>query len=414
MLPSPFNPGAGTAPPVLAGRDDLLADADELLTRAAHFGRAASPLVWTGVRGVGKTVTLLEARARAEDRGFVTAHVTADRSGALPNRLAEAIAGALAAADVARRGSAWERLAERLSAFNVQISVAGVVTVGTVVENAKSAPTTTQDMLRSLVADAAGQIAAAGRSGLLITLDELQEALVEDLRVLVYAVQELTVAGAPLVTLAAGLPTLPERLMEAGSFAERFAFRRMENLSAQAAMEALVEPADQLGVRWTESGAEAVLAICAGSPYLLQLYADASWRVANPDRGTLITHHQVAAGVLVAERHLWDGQYRGRWTRATPAERELLAAIADSLDERGIARTADISARMGKTTPQFSRDRANLIDKGLIEPVGMGQLSFTVPGFERFVRAIAGPDRAPKLPPRSARPIERRGPELGR
>lgn len=84
MLESPFSPGAGTSPPVLAGREELLADAEALLTRAAHFGRAVSPLVWTGVRGVGKTVALLEVRRRAEERDFVVAHVTADPAGGLP------------------------------------------------------------------------------------------------------------------------------------------------------------------------------------------------------------------------------------------------------------------------------------------------------------------------------------------
>lgn len=78
MLESPFNPGAGTTPPVLAGREALLADAEALLTGAVHFGRAVSPLVWTGVRGVGKTAALLDVRRRAEESGFVVAHVTAD------------------------------------------------------------------------------------------------------------------------------------------------------------------------------------------------------------------------------------------------------------------------------------------------------------------------------------------------
>ncbi len=267
-----------------------------------------------------------------------------------------------------------------------------------------------------MVADAAVQIAQAGRTGLLITLDELQEAPIDDLRVLVYAIQELTVAGAPVVTLAAGLPSLPERLMEAGSFAERFAFRRLENLTAQAALEALVKPAARWGVRWAEPAVDAVSAVSGGSPYLLQLYADAAWHAASPDAGTTIGTREVAARVSVAERTLWDGQYRGRWNRATPAERKLLTAIAHSLDERGVASTADISARLGKTTPSLSRARAGLIDKGFIEAVGYGQLAFTVPGFERFVRAVTdaagqgsdpGRHRAPSMQPR-------RGPELGR
>ncbi len=146
MLESPFSPGAGTSPPVLAGREDLLADAEALMTRAAHFGRAVSPLVWTGVCGVGKTVALLEVRRRAEEQGFVVAHVTANPTGGLPGRVAEAVAGALAVANVQRRGSTWDRLTERLSAFNIQISVAGVVSVTT---DVAAAPVPSRTRLRT-------------------------------------------------------------------------------------------------------------------------------------------------------------------------------------------------------------------------------------------------------------------------
>jgi len=98
VLPSPYNPGAGAAPPVLAGREDILGDLDELITRASHFGRGGGPLIWTGVRGVGKTVAMSEARTRAARRDFRTAHLTADRSAGLASRIAEALATMLACA----------------------------------------------------------------------------------------------------------------------------------------------------------------------------------------------------------------------------------------------------------------------------------------------------------------------------
>jgi hypothetical protein len=402
-------------PPLLAGRDEVLRDVEDLLTRAVHFRRGSSPLVWTGVRGVGKTVTLVEARTRAENLEFVTAHVTADRSGDLPHRLAGAIGGALANAEVNRAGRRWAKFTDRLAAFNIEISLAGVVKVTGQPKTASASTAVSQDLLRSLVIDAAEQLTDAGRAGLVLTFDELQEAPVEDLRVLVNVLQEMTVSGRPVVTVAAGLPVLPECLMEAGSFAERFTFRRIDNLTSQAAMTALLTPAQRLGVRWSEDSADAVVVLCGGSPYLLQLYADAAWRAAEPRAGTTIGREQVEDGVRDAERSLWDGQYRGRWNRATPAERDLLAAIAFSLSDQGFARTADISARMGKSASQLSQARADLIDKGLVEAVGHGKLAFTVPGFERFVRAVASPAATE---PQAGRDRSRSldsgsGPELG-
>lgn len=51
---NPYAPGAGVAPPELAGRDELLAKASIALQRivAGRFGRS---LILTGLRGVGKS-----------------------------------------------------------------------------------------------------------------------------------------------------------------------------------------------------------------------------------------------------------------------------------------------------------------------------------------------------------------------
>lgn len=52
---NPFSPGAGTRPPELAGRDELLERASIALDRI-RAGRAARSVVLYGLRGVGKTV----------------------------------------------------------------------------------------------------------------------------------------------------------------------------------------------------------------------------------------------------------------------------------------------------------------------------------------------------------------------
>lgn len=376
---------------MLSGRGEMLAAVGDLLTRTAHFGGPASaPLVWTGVRGVGKTVTLLEARRLATERGFVTVHVTADRAPGLGERLARAIAEAVAEAELVR-GGRWERFAERLSTFNLQVSVGGVVTVGTTGTQAPepAGRGVDRDQLRRLIEDAADQATDGGRPGVLLTLDETQEAPVQDLVALVNTLQDLAGGSRPVVCVAAGLPSLPEKLMAAGSFAERFDYRRMRALTEDAALQALLEPADALEVRWTRESADAVLRVSRGAPYLLQLYADATWRFAGPVAGEVIGTEAAAAGVLEAERSLWDGQYRGRWNRASPAERALLVAIAVVADADAVASSRDISAHLGRSTPQLSPARASLIDKGLIEAHGHGYLVFTVPGFERFVLAQA-------------------------
>ena len=390
MIFSPYTPGAGATPPALAGRDDLLAEAEAVLARAAHFAAPGSaPLVWTGVRGVGKTVALGELRRRAR-RSFATVHVTADREGHLAPRLAEAVAATLADEQVDRSGRRWARLAERLAAFDISVSVAGVLTVGTSARQGATQGGVARDDLRRLVQDACDQVVDAGRSGLLITVDEVQEPPAADLTALVSLLQDLAGGERPVVVVLAGLPATPERLMAAGSFAERFAYQRLRNLTPAAATAALVAPAQEQQVTWTVGAADLVLSLSRGAPFLLQLYADGVWRAARPERGGRLEIEQARTGARETEGRLWEGQYRGRWARATPAEQILLAAVAACLGPDGTAAVSEVAARLDRPVQGLGPARAALVDKGLVEAPARGLLAFTVPGFEAFVRAQGG------------------------
>ena len=54
---NPYAPGAGTPPPELAGRDEILYTAHIALERT-RIGRPSKSLLMIGLRGVGKTVLL--------------------------------------------------------------------------------------------------------------------------------------------------------------------------------------------------------------------------------------------------------------------------------------------------------------------------------------------------------------------
>jgi Cdc6-like AAA superfamily ATPase len=71
---NPYAPGAGTPPPELAGRDDLIERSAIALDRI-RAGRAARSFVLYGLRGMGKTVLLNRIRHEAGARGFATAHI---------------------------------------------------------------------------------------------------------------------------------------------------------------------------------------------------------------------------------------------------------------------------------------------------------------------------------------------------
>src|SRR5215470_5067565 len=73
---NPFAPGAGSQPPELAGRDDIISDAEIAVQRVLQ-GRHSQSQILLGLRGVGKTVLLNRIEEMAERHGHVTSFIEA-------------------------------------------------------------------------------------------------------------------------------------------------------------------------------------------------------------------------------------------------------------------------------------------------------------------------------------------------
>ncbi len=86
-LDNPFTPGAGTPPPELAGRDDVL-DKLQLAALRVKRGHPTRCMAAPGLRGVGKTVVLGRVREQVEEQGVLSAMVEASETRSLPSLLA--------------------------------------------------------------------------------------------------------------------------------------------------------------------------------------------------------------------------------------------------------------------------------------------------------------------------------------
>lgn len=91
---NPFAPGAGTPPPELAGRDDIIERTTISLHRIAA-GRSARSIILYGLRGVGKTVLLHKITDIAEHEGYLSVIIEAPEDRSLPAMLGPAIRTAL-------------------------------------------------------------------------------------------------------------------------------------------------------------------------------------------------------------------------------------------------------------------------------------------------------------------------------
>ena len=102
----------------------------------------------------------------------------------------------------------------------------------------------------------------------MFTVDEFQFLAAEEMEALIVALHRISQEALPVLFVGAGLPSLPGKVGDARSYAERlFLFRRINSLEPDQARAALARPAEQHGVRWTEGALDAVMEQTRGYPY---------------------------------------------------------------------------------------------------------------------------------------------------
>jgi hypothetical protein len=381
----PFAPGAGTPPPQLAGRDDVLRAAETSLRRILR-GTPDRGHLLLGLRGVGKTVLLNRIGDYAADAGYQTAHLEASERG----RLAEMLAPRLRAALIrmSRSEHAKEIGRQSLSLLRGFASAFSVTLGGTVeisVEPGEGGADTGDldlDLPELLVS--IGQVAKASESGLAILIDEVQYLSSAELSGLIRAMHRVTQKNLPVVLFGAGLPQLAGLAGEAQSYAERlFRYPRIDRLPENAAAEAIVEPLRRQGVAIEEGALAEIISMTGRYPYFLQEWGSHTWRAA---AASLITLDDVSRAGADALLQLDNDFFRVRFDRLTPVEREYMRAMAE-LGE-GPHASGAIAKAMGRTTNAVGPVRDSVISKGMAYSPQYGQTAFTVPMFDGFMRRI--------------------------
>lgn len=272
---NPYRPGAGRRPPVLAGREPLLASFSVIRSRAVAYGEGDRGWVLNGLRGVGKTVLLNELMAQVSGEGWITAKVEATPGTPLSVALSHALVKSMRTATGRHPEPKLKRLLGVFKAFSLKFNPAtGTVALGADVDLVSGIADSGRfaDDLAALF-EILGETSRDLGIGTLILVDELQEATPEELTAVNTAVHQLGQDAAPLpVTfVGAGLPSLPAQLADATSYAERlYDYRPIGLLTKDAARAALVGPSEDLGVEWQEDALERALDVARGYPYFLQ------------------------------------------------------------------------------------------------------------------------------------------------
>lgn len=370
---NPFRASLGADPPLLVGRDEVLADFGYALDNGP--GTHERITVVTGARGVGKTVLLNRFEDCAKERGWIVLSETATPG--FCRRLADA-------ADLR-----IEELGGRESPKLRGVQAAGF---GAQWEGGNRVETEGLRPSLNLLLDQLETVAATvgePPAGVLITLDELHHQSRHELIELAAVTQHLVREGREISVVLAGIPSAVKPLLQSKENSNPITFIRRANrvtLGTVASSDirlALKNPANEAGVSWGERPLDKAVAACGGYPFLIQLVGDWTFRVRD---GDAIDLDAVDKGISKARRKMGQLVHEPALQDLSEVDRSFLAYMA--LDD-GPSIVSRIAERMGVSRPYAGNYRRRLLDAEMIVEAGYGKVDFALPYMREHLREHA-------------------------
>jgi hypothetical protein len=379
---NPFAPSAGSKPPELAGRDEVIRSAEIAIQRIL-LGRHGRPQILLGLRGTGKTVLLNHIENIAQKHEHFTSFIEAPEDRNLAALLYPKVHQVLRKASFLDNAKTKAHTAMRVlrsfaSAFKLTV---GDVSISVDPQPGSADSGILADDLIDLFFAVGEAAQAAGRAWTLL-IDEVQYLSKKELSALIVAIHRTNQKELPILFFGAGLPQIAALSGEAKSYAERlFLFPKIGALDEKAASAAIRLPIEDEGESITDAAIRDIVKMTEGYPYFLQEWGYQVWNIA---QASPFTAKDVSQASSAALKRLDEGFFRVRYDRLTPKEREYVLAMA-KLGE-GPYRSADIADELEESLNTLGPRRAKIIHKGMIYSPERGDVDFTVPMFSTYLQ----------------------------
>ena len=318
----------------------------------------------TGPRGSGKTVILSELASIAEKQGWLVVNVSG-------------FTGLIAA--IARKLTR----APLVSAAKVTLGAAPLAV------ELQSSPGGEMDF-ESLLSQAAQAMTARGK-GLLVTVDEVQDASLEEMRELSTAIQFLIRDDLDVAFVFAGITTGVMDLLngEAMTFLRRAKPEELKAIPLDEVAGSLRAAIEHSGFEIGDEALRIATDATAGYAYLIQLVGYHVWRAAwlrgRGDEDPIVIDEQDArTGVGEAEEEFRDAVLETAISSLPKTAIEFLMAMSDEGD---VVAMSAIAKQLGKTTGYLSPYRRQLIARQVIEQTAPGYVAFSIPFMREFLHA---------------------------
>lgn len=357
---NPFKPTAGKMPPVLVGREKVT---DDFLEGLANGEGAPGRLMRiTGPRGSGKTVLLSELASIAEDEGWLVVNVSGsgDLLASLSRRL--------------MRKSLFSEIV-----FKAQSPLVSI--------EARRGSASLDDF-ESILECATRGMTKRGK-GLLVTIDEVQDASRDDIREIATAVQFMIRENQNIALVFAGITTGVLDILNGKSvtFLRRAKPEELDAIPLDEVRDSLRDTIANSGFQIEEEALALATDATQGYAHLIQLVGYHVWRTAwlrgRRDDGVIVVSVDDATrGVAAARDEFKSAVLEATITGLPKTAIDFILAMSETRD---VVSTSKIASMLKRTTGYLSPYRRQLISRQVIEQTAPGYVTFSIPLMKEYL-----------------------------
>ncbi|MDR1793963.1 MAG: ATP-binding protein [Erysipelotrichaceae bacterium] len=357
-MSNPFTPAFGFPPAILAGRDEIITS---FLIALNNPGDPYRAVLFSGVRGIGKTALLTKLCEQAQLRGWISVSVLA-RKDMLKEMMEQ----------LEMKAEEFLPAAKRVRLTGASVSSLGGVTW----QNVPSAVKTWRTDLEKLL-----KVLKRKNIGVLFTIDEV-DPKIEDLTYFIGTYQLLIRDGYPLALLMAGLPNKTRSLLNHDSidFARKALLIKLKPLKVAEVKVLMSDMFAKEGKTIEEAALARLAAASDGYPFLIQMLG---YHVFEASKGSEITFEEVEEGIKNAASFIETTVLEATLADLSDKDISFLKAMLKDPED---SLMADIAKRL-KVTPSYAHQyKTRLIDQGVIEGAGRGKVTFAMPLLKQLMK----------------------------
>lgn len=380
---NPYRPGAGLMPVYIAGRDEDIQNVSQMFD-ALTMDIPTQSIIFSGLRGVGKTVLINKLQSIAEEKGIFCKHIEIEERNDFISQIAECSQAFLRTISAKEKfkhliQKPLEAIKSLVVSFNPEDNSFSLSMQDRELYVSNNLTQTLTEVFSTI-----GETAQKTETPICFFIDEIQYMKQNQLGSLIAALHRANQLGYPIMIIGAGLPKIYKMLSDEKSYSERlFMYKKIDSLTDEQSEKAIEEPAKKFNIIYAHEATNKIVEITKGYPFFIQQLCKIVYDKTNKD---VIELSDVENYIDEFLSSLDERFFKSRYERCAESDKKFIFAMVECGELP--CTISNVAHNLNKTVGSISTTRAQLISKGIIYPVRYKELDFTVPEFSGYIQRL--------------------------